>query len=282
MALDPRNIARKGALAYVGALALTGDQVTKTVDQLATRGAKIEHDAREQFAKVEHDARERYAKVEQSTRARLAKITRTFRVEAAEPAEAVAEVMVEPAEHAAGAFEKGRDRLLEVLSLPTHEDIVKLNQEVDRLSAEIDQLRKQTRRPKVALAASNGAPPLPGYEKLNVEAVVDRLPALDEARLLAVHAYEQEHGKRVTVLRAVERALVGLRASRNALDEPGFGLTVEPLPRYAELTVLEIVERLQGLDDAELLHVQVYEQQHAGRLGVLRAVEERLGVKPTA
>ena len=273
MALYPGNIARKGALAYVGAIALTGDQVTKTVDQLATRGAKIEHDARERFAKIEHGARERFAKIEKSTRAQFAKATGTSHEEAAKPVEAPAA----PAEHAASAFEKGRDRLLEVLSLPTHEDIVKLNQEIDRLSAEIDQLRKQSRRAKAAVVAPaiDGAPPLPGYEKLNVESVVDKLPALDEAKLLAVRAYEQEHGKRVTVLRAVERALVGLRASRDALDEPGFGTTVEPLPRYAELTVMEIAERLHGLDQAELLHVQVYEQQHAGRLGVLRAIEER-------
>ena len=262
MALNPGNIARKGALAYVGAIALTGDQVTKSVDQLATRGAKIEHDARERFAKIE-----------KSTRAQFAKVTGTSHEEVVEPVEAP----VAPAEHAASAFEKGRDRLLEVLSLPTHEDIVKLNQEIDRLSAEIDQLRKQSRRAKAAVVAPaiDGAPPLPGYEKLNVESVVDKLPALDEAKLLAVCAYEQEHGKRVTVLRAVERALVGLRASRDALDEPGFGTTVEPLPRYAELTVMEIAERLHGLDEAELLHVQVYEQQHAGRLGVLRAIEER-------
>lgn len=273
MALNPGNIARKGALAYVGAIALTGDQVTKSVDQLATRGAKIEHDARERFAKIEHGARERFAKIEKSTRAQFAKVTGTSHEEVVEPVEAP----VAPAEHAASAFEKGRDRLLEVLSLPTHEDIVKLNQEIDRLSAEIDQLRKQSRRAKAAVVAPaiDGAPPLPGYEKLNVESVVDKLPALDEAKLLAVCAYEQEHGKRVTVLRAVERALVGLRASRDALDEPGFGTTVEPLPRYAELTVMEIAERLHGLDEAELLHVQVYEQQHAGRLGVLRAIEER-------
>ena len=220
-----------------------------------------------------HGARERFAKIEKSTRAQFAKVTGTSHEEVVEPVEAP----VAPAEHAASAFEKGRDRLLEVLSLPTHEDIVKLNQEIDRLSAEIDQLRKQSRRAKAAVVAPaiDGAPPLPGYEKLNVESVVDKLPALDEAKLLAVRAYEQEHGKRVTVLRAVERALVGLRASRDALDEPGFGTTVEPLPRYAELTVMEIAERLHGLDEAELLHVQVYEQQHAGRLGVLRAIEER-------
>ena len=281
MALNPRNIARRGALAYVGAIALTGDQVTKTVDQLATRGAKIEHGAREQFAKIEHDARARYAKIEQSTRARLAKVTGAVHDEAAETVEAVAE----PAEHVASAFEKGRDRLLEVLSLPTHADIVKLNQEIDRLSGEIDQLRKQARRAKATVAApipSDGAPPLPGYEKLNVEAVADRLPVLDEAKLLEVRAYEQEHGKRVTVLRAVERALVGLRASRDALDEPGFTTTVEPLPRYTELTDLEVVERLHGLDEAALLHVRVYEQQHAGRLGVLRAIEDQRAANPTA
>jgi hypothetical protein len=94
--------------------------------------------------------------------------------------------------------------------------------------------------------------------------------------LLAIRAYEQERGNRVTVLRAVERALIERQAACGGLAEPATRTTVDPLPRYDELKVEEIVERMAGLAPAELLHIKVYEQEHQGRVTVLRAVDERL------
>jgi len=256
MAIEPIAIARKGALAYIGAIALTGDQVARTFDRLARRGEKAEQTARQRLTKVERTTREQLAKARES--------------------------LDERQERVGGALEKGRDRLLEALSLPTQGDVVRLKLEIDRLTGVVEDLRKQARRPKVeVVVASNGEPPLPGYEKLNVESVLDRLPALDGSKLLAVRAYEQEHGKRVMVLRAVERQLVE-RRSGGAPDAPPFHTTVEPLPRYDELRAEEVVERLGDLGAAELLHGQTYEQQHQARVTVLRALDERLAARVEA
>ncbi len=49
---------------------------------------------------------------------------------------------------------------------------------------------------------------MPGYDKMNVDTVVSQLPKFDEAGLRTVRAYEQVHGKRITVLRAIEERLV--------------------------------------------------------------------------
>jgi poly(hydroxyalkanoate) granule-associated protein len=251
MAVDLKNIARRGALAYVGALAMTGDQVAKTFGQLVERGTQVERAARHQAG--------------QARRRLRGEVKDTVE----EGQEQVAEV--------SSALAKGRDRLLSTLNLPTHNDVLLLNVQVERLSGELDTLRKAARRQKAdAVAVANGTTPLPGYEKLNAESVVDRLIGLEEPALLAVRAYEQAHGNRITVLRAVERALVERQAARGGLDEPAGRTTVEPLPRYDELTAEEIVDRLAGLDPAELLHVKVYELEHANRVTVLRAVVEKL------
>jgi poly(hydroxyalkanoate) granule-associated protein len=268
MARDPITIARKGALAYIGALALTGDQVAKTFGQLVERGKKVDQAARSRFAGVEKAARKQ-----------IDQATRTLRGGAREN---LADGRAQVAE-AGSALASGRDRLLDALNLPTHDDILKLNFEVERLSGAIDELRKKSRRQKAEVAAlANGAAPLPGYEKLNAEAVVDRLGALDEPTLLAVRAYELEHGNRVTVLRAVERTLIERQAARGGLDEPATRTSVDPLPRYDELTAEEVIERLAGLNDAELLHVKVYEQEHGNRVTVLRAVVDKLTAKVPA
>lgn len=258
MILDPAiDVARKGALAYVGAVALTSDEITKAVRQFTERGTKFEQAAREQLAKVEHAARER-----------LSHATRSLRRPAKEGEDT--------GEPAANVLEQGRDRLLATLYLPTHSDFTKLNLEVERIVSAVDELRSQRRR------QARAAEPLPGYEKLNVDAVVDRLAKLDEPALLAVRAYEQAHSKRITVLRAVERTLIERQAARGALGEPGARATVDPLPRYEEHTVEEIVERLAGLSEAELLHVSVYEQEHQKRAAVLQAIEEHMGEKMPA
>jgi poly(hydroxyalkanoate) granule-associated protein len=262
MALNPMDMARRGALAYVGAIALTSDQVAKMFAQFTARGGQVE--------KI---ARQRFASVEQAARKQVNQAIRPFRAE-------VEDTMVEreiQLNSAANTLENGRDRLLTALNLPTHADVLALNAQLEQLNSDLDGLHRQTRRQRAELASvTNGAAPMPGYEKLNAEAVVDWLPSLEEPALLAVRAYEQEHGNRVTVLRAVERALIGRQAARGGLEEPATRTTVDPLPRYDELTAEEVVERLHGLDQAELLHVKVYEQEHGNRVTVLRAVEDRL------
>lgn len=240
------TVARKGALAYVGALALTGDVARDTFTQLTERGASAE----------------------QTARAELRRLTRMVRRDASE---AVAEGEEQVSE-ARSLLAEGRDRVLDTLLLPTQRSLHELNNQVERLSVAIDDLRAKTRRQKAAIPAE----PIPGYEKMNVDTVLSRLPKLEEAHLLAVQSYEQAHQNRITVLRAVERAIIELQAARGALAEPATRTSVEPMPGYEGLRAEEAIEKLAGLNAAELQHVYVYEQEHQNRVTVLRAVEERL------
>ncbi|HNP73227.1 MAG TPA: hypothetical protein PLO33_12200 [Kouleothrix sp.] len=99
--------------------------------------------------------------------------------------------------------EQGRNQLIDALGLPSQEALYELKGQIERLSAALDDLRVKTRRHK----AEQPAEPLPGYDKMNVDTVLSRLPSLDETSLYAVQAYELAHQNRVTVLRGVERAL---------------------------------------------------------------------------
>src|SRR5688500_16096206 len=91
------NIVRKSALAYVGAIAMAGDRLTQTIDQLSKRGAQLEQDARK----------------------RLRMATVTIREDVAEnQGQLLAEGKEQLAE-ARGALQKGRERLMEMLSIPT-------------------------------------------------------------------------------------------------------------------------------------------------------------------
>lgn len=245
MILDPAlNIARKSALAYIGAVALTGDELTQMFERLARRGTSVERAARTQI------------------RRRI----RFLRTEVAESQEQLKETRED--------LVRGRDQLLDALNIPTQASVRDLNDRVAQLLIQVEELRGTIRRQPQAPNE-----PLPGYDKLNAEAVIERLPALIEPTLLALRAYEQEHANRVTVLRAVERALIVRQAARGALEEPAARTTVEPLPRYDELRADEVIERLAGLSEAELLHVRTYEQERQARVTVLRAVEERIRTK---
>jgi polyhydroxyalkanoate synthesis regulator phasin len=166
------EVARKGALAYVGAVAMTGDALTQAFDRLAKRGARFEQDAR----------------------TRLRKATRMARADVAEGDRQVA--------NGRGALEQGRNRLFAALNLPTQRSVEQLTSEVALLSAQIDELRETMRR-----EAKGAEEPLPGYDKLNAERVVEVLPTLNEQQLLAVRNYEQTHNHRVTVLRAVDKQI---------------------------------------------------------------------------
>ena len=175
MILDPAfDLARKSALASVGAVALTGDTLTSTVNRFATRGAQVSKSATNGHLDVAK-LQEQVLPVSEEQRAKLRNI-----------------------------FEQGRDRLIGALNLPTQTSVEELKTEVARLSAQIEQLRAAARRQAKA-ASESQAEPLPGYDKLNVERAVDLLPMLDDQQLLAVQAYEQAHGNRITVLRAIDK-----------------------------------------------------------------------------
>jgi polyhydroxyalkanoate synthesis regulator phasin len=182
MIVDPAlTLARKSALAYVGAVALTGDTLTSTVNQLATRGAQV------------------------------SKRVTNGHLDVAKLQKQVVPVSEEQIAKVRELLEQSRDKVIGALNLPTQSSVEELKTEVARLSAQIDQLRVAARRQtKVAADPaiahdSVQAEPVPGYDKLNVERAVDLLPTLDEAQLLAVQTYEQTHGNRVTVLRAIDK-----------------------------------------------------------------------------
>ncbi len=175
MIFDPAlNLARKSALASVGAVALTGDKLTSTVDRFAARGAQLRTTATNGHPDVVKHPEQMLPMNEKQ----LAKLW--------------------------SMFEQSRDRLFAALNLPTQSSVEQLSTEVARLSAQIDQIRAAARRQSRA-AAEAQAGPLPGYDKLNAERVVDLLPTLAESQLLAVQVYEQTHGNRVTVLRAIDK-----------------------------------------------------------------------------
>jgi poly(hydroxyalkanoate) granule-associated protein len=246
------TIARKSVLAYVGALALASEQVANSVDSMARRGAEVEQGARK----------------------RLQRTLRWARNEVEEGQEDVQEQLAETS----GNLARSRDRLLDTLNIPTQTSIAELNSQVARLNVQIDELRGTLRRRATQIPSE----PFPGYDKLNAEAVVERLAKLDEPTLLAVRAHEQQRANRVTVLRALERTLVERLAARDALAEPAAHTTVEPFPRYDELRAEEVIERIADLNAADLLHVRVYEQERLARVTVLRAIDERMAALAAA
>lgn len=173
------QIARKGALAYVGALALTGDAARESFERLAKRGT---------------EARQR-------AQGELKRAARTLRREAKEVAAEGQEQIAETR----SLLVQGRDRLFDTLKLPTQETFQELRGQVERLSAALDDLRVKSRRQL--------AEPIPGYEKMNVDTVLGQLPRLDEPALLAVRVYEEANQNRVTVLRGIERTLAERQAA---------------------------------------------------------------------
>ncbi len=177
MILEPAlNAARRGTLAYLGALALTTDFVSQTIEKFVKRGNAAQQTALEQFKVAARRLRR-------------------------EPAPAGAPA---PSE---AILAQRRDQLLNALYIPTQNTLRDLNAQVEHLSAAIDDLRAQAQRAKPEPPATSSAEPLPGYDKMNVDTVVSQLSKFDAAGLKELRAYEQAHGKRVTVLRAIDERL---------------------------------------------------------------------------
>jgi ferritin-like metal-binding protein YciE len=105
--------------------------------------------------------------------------------------------------------------------------------------------------------ASEDDLPIPGYDKLNAEEIVKRLPELSQLDLAKIDAYERRHQARKSVLERIEQ----LHGD-------------EPWPGYDELNVEEIRKRLASADESVIAKVRDYERRHKGRQGVLEAVEK--------
>jgi polyhydroxyalkanoate synthesis regulator phasin len=233
MIFDPiLSTARRSALASIGAVALARDTLSETIDQLAKRGEQARRGAQKRLDAVE----------------------RQVRVEVTHGEERVEDI---------------RDRVLTLLHVPSQSDIQQLYAQVEQLCVEIDQLQGARQRTQSVVIDE----PLPGYSKLNADAVIDRIPELSTQTLLTLRAYEQAHGRRVTVLRAVERTLVQRSDAAVSTQEL---TTVEPLPNYDRLAEDALIERLAHLSEAELLHVRAYEQSHTARASITDAIAVQL------
>ena len=177
MILDPTlNLARKSTLASVGVVALIGDKLANTFDRFATRGEQLQAAAKHGYVDI-------IKRPEQTATLNKQRLTQLR-----------------------GTFQQGRDRLIAALNLPTQSSIEQLNTEVARLSAQIDQIRAAARN-QTRAANEAQAIPLPGYDKLNAERVIELLPTIAAPQLLTVQRYEQTHGNRVTVLRAINKLI---------------------------------------------------------------------------
>jgi ferritin-like metal-binding protein YciE len=111
---------------------------------------------------------------------------------------------------------------------------------------------------KGALASEDDLP-LPNYDSLTADEIVEKLSSLSQVDLAKIEAYERKHQGRATVLNRVS----ALRSD-------------EPWPGYDELTAEEIVARLRDSDDELAKSVRAYERAHKGRASVQDAAEREL------
>jgi rubrerythrin len=95
-----------------------------------------------------------------------------------------------------------------------------------------------------------------GYDHLNANQIVVRLPQLSQVDLAKIAVYEGKGQNRSTITDRIE-SLTG----------------DEPWPGYDELTVPEIRKALANRDDDRVREALSYERRHKNRAGVLQAAE---------
>lgn len=124
--------------------------------------------------------------------------------------------------------------------------------------------RQARRVPGVAQAegAAKGAVaseedlPIPDYDSLNADEIVERLPQLSQVDLAKVDVYERKESGRKTIIDRIAE-LLG--------DEPWAG--------FDDANAQDVVERLRDGDDELATQVREYESAHKNRATVLRAAE---------
>jgi ferritin-like metal-binding protein YciE len=104
--------------------------------------------------------------------------------------------------------------------------------------------------------ASEGDLPIPDFDSLTAEEIVERLPELSQVDLAKVEVYERTTADRKTV----HDRIAALRGD-------------EPWPGYDETTAEEIVARLRDADEDLAANVLGYERAHRSRATVLRVAE---------
>ncbi|NOK58085.1 MAG: hypothetical protein GFH27_549287n389 [Chloroflexi bacterium AL-W] len=242
------DTAQKSVLASVGVVALVGDRITETFHKFADRGKAVEQTAQGWFKETNGQVNGGVAEGEQIVVANMNK--------------------------AQDQFLQIREQVFDTFNLPSYTSVKELNEQIANLSIQIDDLYDEV----VGVAPVIPTVPLTDYDKLNAETVIEQLPQYDEPTLLAIRDYEKAHNNRVTVLRTLERLLV----ERHALSSTEVETTVEPFPRYDDLSIDNLINRVADLNEIELLHMQSYEQSHQNRVVVLEAIEARLVEKRSA
>lgn len=124
--------------------------------------------------------------------------------------------------------------------------------------------REARRVPGVAQAegAAKGAVaseqdlPIPDYDSLNADDILERLPQLSQVDLAKVDVYERKEIGRKTI---IER-IADLRGD-------------EPWPGFDDANAQDVVTRLRDGDDELATQVHAYELEHKNRATVLRATE---------
>ena len=100
---------------------------------------------------------------------------------------------------------------------------------------------------------------IPGYDSLNADDILARLPDLSQIDLAKVDAYERREIGRKTILERIS----SLRGD-------------EPWPGYDDMNAQDISARLRDADDEVASSVRDYERAHKNRATVLRTAEREL------
>jgi ferritin-like metal-binding protein YciE len=101
--------------------------------------------------------------------------------------------------------------------------------------------------------------PIAGYDSLNADDIVARLPDLSQVELAKVDVYERKEIGRTTILDRIS----SLRGD-------------EPWPGYDDMNAEDIVARLREADDRTTASARDYERAHKNRATVLRSAEREL------
>lgn len=158
----------------------------------------------------------------------------------------------------------------EALEIATYDALEQLaRQDGDEATAELAAQHRADEERMLATLREQ----IPSLTAAVVGAEVKGKPSYDAGRTGAAQA------ARRTQRAAEETARDAVHAARSATGT--LSATEEreehrsPLPRYDELTVEEVVVKLEDLTPAQLRHVATYERAHKDRRGVLDAVERR-------
>lgn len=172
-----------GRMIYDGALNGV-DRSKRFLDEAVERGEGVEQKAMDNAKEISSQVEERASSVQE-------RLSNTYR-------------------RSERGLENGLDSQIEAvlnrLDLPSRSSIAKLNADLQALNEKVNGLVAAQVEVVVEL-------PLAGYDKLTAKEIVSKLNGLTIDELAAVKQYEMAHENRVTVLRAVDSKVEGLKTA---------------------------------------------------------------------